>query len=179
MPEQEQFHDNKECDRLAGFLRESIDRFLGRLDIAERTSDAHEERVHYEQWVRFCLVTSLVPDVLAAACAAFDFDSEALNDRIPALLERSLTPIPMDSAFIADVMSLLPEHRRMQVVTNNLRRRGGSWTLGHEARYALSNSLCEALDIPEAPEEAGWSGWLPQNSWRSGVSGGYSDAEAG
>ena len=70
MPDQDQFSDN---DRLASFLRESINTFMGRLDIRERTSDAHEDRVHYEEWVRFCLVTSLVPDVLAAACAVFGF----------------------------------------------------------------------------------------------------------
>ena len=61
-------------DRLALFLRESIDRFMARLDIEERTSVAHEDRVHFEEWVRFCLVTSLIPDVLAVACAVFDFD---------------------------------------------------------------------------------------------------------
>lgn len=39
MPDQE-FPDS---DRLATFLRESIDRFIGRLDIKERTSDTHED----------------------------------------------------------------------------------------------------------------------------------------
>ena len=69
MLDQEQFPDN---DRLSRFLRESINRFMARLDIQERTSDAHDDQVHYEEWVRFCLVTTLVPDVLAAACAVFD-----------------------------------------------------------------------------------------------------------
>ena len=66
MPDMEKFPDNQDRDRLATFLRESVDRFMVRLDIKERTSAAHEDRVHYEEWVRFCLVTSLAPDILAA-----------------------------------------------------------------------------------------------------------------
>ena len=58
MPDQEQFPDS---DRLARFLRESIDDFMDRLDIKERNSDTHDEQVHYEEWVRFCLVTSPAP----------------------------------------------------------------------------------------------------------------------
>ena len=155
MPDQE-FPDS---DRLAGFLRESINRFMARLDIRERTSPAHEDRVHYEEWVRFCLVTSLVPDVLAAACAVFDYDSQAINERIPALLERALTPIPVDAAFINDAMSRLPDHNRMKVVANNLHRGRGGWTWAHEVRHSFSNALCETLDIPDPPEEEGWDWW--------------------
>ena len=80
MPDQG-FPDDQ--DRLARFLRESIDHFMGRLDIKEWASNTHEDRVHYEQWVRFCLVTSLVPDVLAAACAVFEYDAEVLHYRMP------------------------------------------------------------------------------------------------
>ena len=58
MQDTEQFPDS---DRLARFLRESIDGFMDRLDIKERNSDTHDEQVHYEEWVRFCLVTSPAP----------------------------------------------------------------------------------------------------------------------
>ena len=61
MPDMDQFPDNQDCDRLATFLRESVDRFMARLDIKERASNTHEDRVHYEEWVRFCLVTSAGP----------------------------------------------------------------------------------------------------------------------
>ena len=159
MPDQQQFPDDQ--DRLATFLRESINRFMARLDIPERTSAAHEDRVHYEEWVRFCLVTSLVPDVLAAACAVFDFDAEVLNERIPALLERALTPIPVDAAFMNDAMSRLPDHNRMRVVANNLHLGRGAWTWTHEVRHAFSAALCETLDIPDPPEEEGWDWWAP------------------
>ena len=153
MPDQDQFSDN---DRLASFLRESIDRFMNRPDIPERTSDAHGDRVHYEEWLRFCLATSLVPDVLAAACGVFDFDGEVLNDRMPALLERALTPIPMDALFISDAMARLPDHRRMRVVAGNLRLGRGDWTWEHEVRDSFNAALCQTLDIPDPPEEDGW-----------------------
>ncbi len=156
MPGTEQVPDH---DRLAKLLRESIDRFMARLDIAERTSDAHEDRIHYEEWVRWCLVTSLVPDVLAASCAIYDFDGEVINRRIPALLERSLTPIPMDAAFIADGMSRLPDHRRMKVVAENLRRGRWDWTWEHEVRESFSSALHETLDINDPPIEG--ECWLP------------------
>ena len=158
MLDQEQFPDN---DRLSRFLRESISRFMARLDIQERTSDAHDDQVHYEEWVRFCLVTALVPDVLAAACAVFDFDAEVLNERIPALLERALTPIPVDAAFINDAMSRLPDHRRMKVVAANLHMGRGGWTWAHEVQHSFSNALCQTLDIPDPPEEEGWDWWPP------------------
>ena len=153
MPDQEQFPDN---DRLASFLRESIDNFMARLDIPERTSTAQDDRVHYEEWVRFSLATSLVPDVLAAACAVFDFDGDVLNDRMPALLERALTPIPADAIFIRDVMARLPDHRRMRVVAENLHLGRGDWTWEHEVRHALDTALCQTLDIPDPPEQDGW-----------------------
>ena len=159
MPDQQQFPDDQ--DRLARFLRESVDRFMARLDIRERTSTAHEDRVHYEEWIRFCLVASLVPDVLAAACGAFDFDAEVLNDRIPALLERALTPLPMDSAFVGDMMARLPDHRRMKIVAANLHLGRGGWTLAHEAQHSFSTALCETLDIPDPPEEGSWDWWPP------------------
>ena len=166
MPDQEQFPDN---DRLATFLRESIDRFMGRLDIKERTSDTHEDRVHYEEWLRFCLVTSLVPDVLAAACAVFEHDAEVLNNRMPALLERALTPLPMDAPFIGDVMSELPDHRRMRVVAENLHR--GRWrpTLADEARESFDAAHYQILDINDQPIDDGdW--WFPTETLRSEVS---------
>ena len=158
MPDHE-FPDDQ--DRLAPFLRESINRFMARLDIQERTSDAHEDRVHYEEWIRFCLVTSLLPDVLAAASAVFNYDAEVLNEKMPALLERALTPIPVDAAFINDAMSRLPDHRRMKIVAANLHLGRGGWTWAHEVRHSFSNALCHALDIPDPPEEESWDWWPP------------------
>jgi hypothetical protein len=156
MQSQERFPDN---DRLARFLRESVDRFMERLDIRERTSDTHEDRVHYEEGVRFCLVTSLVPDVLAAACGVFDFDAEVINHRIPALLERALTPIPMDASFISDVMSRLPDHRRMKIVGENLHLGRGDHTLADEAHGSFDAALYQTLEIEDPPTEG--ECWLP------------------
>ena len=158
MPDTEQFPDN---DRPARFLRESVDRFMGRLDIQERTSAVHEDRAHFEQWIRFCLVTSLLPDALAAACALFDFDAEVLNEKMPALLERALTPIPVDATFINDAMSRLPDHRRIKVVAENLHLGRGGWTWAQEVKHSFSTALCETLDIPDPPEEEGWDWWPP------------------
>ena len=163
MSDHDQFADR---DRLVGFLRESIDRFMGRLNIPERTSDAHEDRVHYEAWVRFCLATSLVPDILAAACATFDFDADVINERMPALLERALTPVPMDAAFISDVMASLPDHRRMRVVAKNLHRGRGDWTWANEVRRAFDDALCQTLDIPDPSDQDVWD-WRPT----SGITG--------
>ena len=158
---QRHFPDN---DRLGSFLRESIDRFMGRLNIPERTSDAHEDQVHYEEWVRFCLATWLVPDVLATACAVFDFDADILNERMPDLLERGLTLVPMDAAFISDVMTRLPDHRRMQIVVENLHRGLGDWTWAHEMRHAFDIALCQTLDIPDPPEgHDQWAGGVARD----------------
>ena len=157
MPDHE-FPDDQ--DRLATFLRESINRFMARLDIQERTSDAHDDRVHYEEWIRFCLVTSLLPDVLAAACAVYDFDAEVLNKKMPALLERALTHIPVDAAFINDAMSRLPDHRRMRVVAANLHRGRWAATLADEARDSFDAALFQTLDIDDQPIDYGdW--WAP------------------
>ena len=157
MPDQE-FPDS---DRLATFLRESINRFMGSLDIKERTSATHEDRVHFEEWVRFCLVTALVPDVLAAACGAYEFDSEALNYRMPALLERALTPIPVDAAFINNAMSRLPDHNRMRIVAANLHLGRGDSTWAKEARHSFSAALYQTLDISDPSEEGNWDWWAP------------------
>ena len=159
MPDMNQFPDNRDRDRLATFLRESVDSFMARLDIKERASNTHEDRVHYEEWVRFCLVTLLVPDVLAAACAVFEYDAEVLNYKMPALLERTLTPLPMDTAFIGDVMSVLPDHRRMRIVAANLHRGLGTRTLADEARESFDAALYQTLEIDDPPIEGDW--WLP------------------
>ena len=156
MPDPELFPTD---DRLSRFLRESVNRFMSRLDTRERTSDTHEDRVHYEEWVRFCLVTSLVPDVLAAACGVFEYDAEILNDRMPALLERALTPIPMDAVFVSGAMSGLPDHRRMRIALANLNRARGDRTLADEARDSFNSALYETLDIVDPPIEGDW--WLP------------------
>ena len=165
MPDQEQFPDDQ--DRLAALMRESIDRFMARLDIKERTSDTHEDHVHYEEWMRFCLVSSLVPDILAVACGVVDYDAEVLNNRMPALLERALTSIPMDAAFIGDAMASLPDHRRMRVVAENLHR--GRWdsTLDDEARASFDAALYETLGIDDPPIEG--DRWFPPETQRSGV----------
>ena len=134
-------------DRLSSFLRERVNQFMGLLDIEERISVRHEDRVHYEEWVRFCLVTSFVPDVLAIACAAFDFDPKVLNDRMPALIERALTTIPVDAEFIADVMSRLPDHQRMQIVGENLLGGRTDWTLADQARDTFNAALYQTLEI--------------------------------
>ena len=46
MSDADQFQGN---DRLSNFLRESVYDFMGLLDIEERTSAGHEDRVHYEE----------------------------------------------------------------------------------------------------------------------------------
>ena len=74
----------------------------------------------------------------------------------PALLERALTPIPMDALFISDAMARLPDHRRMRVVAGNLRLGRGDWTWEHEVRDSFNAALCQTLDIPDPPEEDGW-----------------------
>ena len=167
MPDMDKFPDNQGRDRVATFLRESVDCFMARLDIKERASNTHEDRVHYEEWVRFCLVTSLVPDVLAAACSVFEYDAEVLNYRMPALLERALTPLPMDTAFIGDVMSVLPDHRRMRIVAANLHQGLGNRTLADEARESFDAALYQTLDIADPPIEGDW--WLPPEAQRSGL----------
>ena len=146
MPDREFPNDQ---DRLSRFLRESVNRFMGSLDIRERTSDTHEGREQYDEWVRFCLVTSLVPDILAAACAGFDYDAEVLNDRIPALLKRALTPLPMDIQFIANVMSALPDQSRMRDVSLNLHGGMGNFTLADDAIESFDAALYETLDIAD------------------------------
>ena len=156
MPDREFPNDQ---DRLSGFLRKSVNRFMGSLDIRERTSATYEGRVHYEEWVRFCLVTSLVPDILAAACAVFDYDAEVLNDRIPALLKRALTPLPMDVSFIGDVMSALADQSRMGIISVNLHGGLGNFTLADEAIESFDAALYETLDIADPAIEGDW--WLP------------------
>ena len=91
MPDRELPNDE---DRLSRFLRRSVSCFMGSLDIKERTSDTHEGRKQYEEWVRFCLVTSLVPDILAAACAVFDYDAKVLNHKIPASAQTCFDSTP-------------------------------------------------------------------------------------
>ena len=149
MSEPDQLQGN---DRLSNFLRESVNDFMGLLDIEERTSAIHEDRVHYEEWVRFCVVTSLVPNVLAASCGVFDHDPEVLNNRMPALIERALTTIPVDARFISDVMSRLPDHERIKAIGDNLFRGQRDRTLADEARDSFNGALYQTLDIMEPPE---------------------------
>ena len=156
MPDRE-FPDDQ--DRLSGFLRKSVNHFMGQLDIKEMTSDTHEGRVHYEEWVRFCLVTSLVPDILAAACGVFDYEADVLNHKIPALLKRALTPLPMDIQFIGNVMSALPDQSRMRDVSLNLHGGMGNFTLADEAIESFDAALYETLDIADPAIEGDW--WLP------------------
>ena len=80
---------------------------------------------------------------------------------MPTLLERALTPIPVDAAFINDAMSQLPDHRRMQVVAENLHLGREEWTWEHEVKHSFDTALCETLDIPDPPEEEGWDWWPP------------------
>ena len=156
MPDRE-FPDDQ--DRLSRFLRESVNRFMSSLEIRERTSDTHEGRVHYEEWVRFCLVTSLVPDILAAACGVFDYEAEVLNHKIPALLKRALTPLPMDIQFIGNAMSAFPDQSRMRDVSLNLHGGRGNFTLAEEAIESFDAALYATLDIADPVIEGDW--WLP------------------
>ena len=149
----------EEQDRLSGFLRKRVNRFMGSLDIKERTLDTHEGQKQYEEWVRFCLVTSLVPDILAAACAVFEYDAEVLNHKIPALLKRALTPLPMDIQFIGNVMSALPDQSRMRHVSLNLHGGLGNFTLADEAIDSFDAALYQTLDIADPTIEGDW--WLP------------------
>ena len=155
MPDRE-FPD--EQDRLSRFLRESVNRFMASLDIRERTLDTHEGQKQYEEWVRFCLVTSLVPDILAAACAVFEYDAEVLNHKIPALLKRALTPLPMDIQFIGNVMSALPDQSRMRDVSLNLHGGPGNFTLADEAIESFDAALYATLGIADPTIEGDW--WL-------------------
>ena len=148
-----------EQDRLSGFLRKRVNRFMGSLDIRERTSDTHEGQKQYEEWVRVCLVTSLVPDILAAACGVFDYDAEVLSHKIPALLKRALTSLPIDIQFIGNVMSALPDQSRMRDVSLNLHGGLGNFTLADEAIESFDAALYATLDLADPAIECGW--WLP------------------
>ena len=146
-------------DRLSGFLRKRVSCFMGNLDIKERTSNTHEGRKQYEEWIRFCLVTSLIPDILAAACAVFEYDAEVLNDKIPALLKRALISLPVEVSFIGDVMSALPDQSRMRDVSVNLHGGIGNFTLADEAIDSFNAALYQTLDIADPAIEGDW--WLP------------------
>lgn len=146
----DQFPD---LDHLSEFLRESMNQFMSLLDIEERTSPRHEDRVHYEEWVRYCLATSLIPDVLAVACGVCDSDPDVLNNRVPALFERALTTIPMDAAFISEVMSRLPDHERMRIIGDNSFGGGQDGELADEARDSFNAALYHTLYIEEPPAE--------------------------
>ena len=136
----DQFPD---LDRLSDLLRESVSQFMDHLNIEERTSSKHEEQVHFEEWVRYLLGTSLIPDVLAVACGVFEYDARVLNDRMPALLDRWVMTIPVDAEFISDVMARLPDHQRMKHV---------GYSLGDEARHVFNAALYQVLDIEVSPE---------------------------
>ena len=155
MPDRELPDDQ---DHLSGFLRKSVNRFMGSLDIRDKTSDMHEGREQYEEWVRFCLVTSLVPDILAAACGVFDYDADVLNHKIPALLKRALSPLPMDIQFIGNVMSALPDQSWMRDVSLNLHGGLGNCTLAEEAIESFDAALYQTLDI--ADPAIGEDSWL-------------------
>ena len=152
MSEPEQCQGN---DRLSNFLRESVNAFMGLLDIEERTSAGHEDRVRYEEWVRFCVVTSLVPNVLAAACGVFDYDPEVLNNRMPTLIERALTTIPVDA------MSRLPDHEWITAIGDHLFGGQRDRTLADEARDSFNGALYQTLDIVEPPEAIGFGDGAP------------------
>ena len=78
---------------------------------------------------------------------------------MPALPEPALAPIPMDTPFIGDAMSRLPDHLRMRIVAKNLHRGLGNRTLADEARESFDDALCSTLSI-DAPSIAGdW--WAP------------------
>ena len=159
MSEPDQLQGN---DRLSNFLRESVNDFMGLLDIEERTSAGHEDRVHYEEWVRFCVVTSLIPNVLAAACGVFDYDPEVLNNRMPALIERALTTIPVDATFISDVMFRLPDHERMKAIGDSLFGGQQDRTLADGALDSLNGALYQTLDVAESqPEGIGFGDGEP------------------
>ena len=83
-----------EITRLSGFLRESMNSFMERLNIEERTSAIHEDQVHFEEWLRYVLATSFLPDVLATICGLAEYNADLLSGRVPALLERSLSALP-------------------------------------------------------------------------------------
>ena len=102
---------------IADFLRESIDHFMALLDVEERTSEAHEDKVHYEEWVRY-IVVALVADVLAVGCGVSDNNTDAINRGVPDLLDRALPVLPVDAEFIGEVMSRLPGHDRMEIVAD-------------------------------------------------------------
>ena len=107
MPDQEQFPDS---DRLARFPRESIDGFMDRLDIKERNSDTHEDRVHYEEWVRFCLVTSPAPPerrprALGSSRPGQSYEPASVQVPCP---KRSLTVETSWARISAFTFSLLP-----------------------------------------------------------------------
>ena len=127
-------------DRLSSILRESLNQFMELLDLEERKSPKHEDQVHYEEWVRYLLATSLIPDILAVACGVFECSSDIFNT-MPALLENSLATIPVDAEFIRNAMARLPDHPRMMNPNYD--------SLGDEARSAFNAALYHALNIEE------------------------------
>ena len=141
-------------DRLARFPAGEHQHFHRPHEYSGTVLRAHLDRMHYKEWVRFCLATSLVPDILAAACAVFDFDDDVINERMPALLERALTAVPTNTAFISDAMSGLPDHRRMRIVVENLHGGRGEWTWAREVQHAFDDALCQTLAIAEPAEQS-------------------------
>ena len=82
-----------------------------------------------------------------------------LNHKIPALLKRALTTLPMDIQFIGNVMSALPDQSRMRDVSLNLHGGMGNFTLADEAIESFDAALYETLDIADPAIEGDW--WLP------------------
>ena len=115
-----QLYENLNEEHLPNLLRESIADFMEIIDIRERNGSSREDKIQYETWVRYCLVTMLIPDVLAIACGTFDKEEflDVINSKIPALLRNALVTIPSDAAFIGEVMSRLPESDQMKRVAD-------------------------------------------------------------
>ena len=146
MSESDQVQD---VNRNADFLRERIDHFMEVLNIEERTSAAHADMVHYEEWVRY-LAAELVADAIAVACGVSSYDPDVLNHRIPDLLDRALAVIPVDVDFIGEVMPRLPDHERMKMV---------SWSgmpddrnLADHAKESFTGALHITLGMEETEE---------------------------
>ena len=131
---------------IADFLRHRIDHFMELLNIEERTSEAHEDKVHYEEWVRY-LAAELVASSLAAACGVSSYDPDVLNDGIPDLLDRALSVIPIEAQFIGEVMARLPDHERMKIVSWS--GTPNAQTLADYAKESFTGALYITLGIPE------------------------------
>ena len=129
--------------RMAKLMKEAVDQFMEITSLAYHSTGTHQGKVDYEEWLRYCVTTSLVPDLMAIACGIENLAQGETVTETESIIKESADTTILEREFVEKMMTRVPDSERMQRIAEHAE------SMGEKAAATFKLCLWQTLLTPE------------------------------